>query len=199
MPRPRMFNETDVVTAVQDVFWAKGYAATSIDDLCSATGLGRGSLYGAFGDKHAMYLRALDGYCASALDQIRAELRGPKGTALDRVVNHIRKSVRTHVADTMRFGCLMANSASELSAADRDVVRRSKRVLDGWRRELAATLAQAQCDGELAADADPEALASLLLTVLRGMEAIRKQGSSAAAVTAAGEQAIALLPRATAT
>ena len=65
MPRPRMFNETDVVAAARDEFWTRGYAATSVDDLTNVTGLGKGSLYGAFGDKHGLFLRALDDYTVS--------------------------------------------------------------------------------------------------------------------------------------
>jgi TetR/AcrR family transcriptional repressor of nem operon len=61
MARPRKFTEEDVVTAARDQFWSAGYAGTSLEDLTEATGLGRGSLYGAFGDKHALYLRALRG------------------------------------------------------------------------------------------------------------------------------------------
>ena len=64
MARPRKFAEGDVVAAARDEFWTRGYAATSVDDLTAATGLGKGSLYGAFGDKHGLYLRALDDYIA---------------------------------------------------------------------------------------------------------------------------------------
>lgn len=57
--RPRKFDETEVVERARDVFWNYGYAASSLDDLAAATGLNRPSLYAAFGDKHALYLRAL--------------------------------------------------------------------------------------------------------------------------------------------
>ena len=66
MPRPRKFDESDVIAAARDEFWTRGYAATSVDDLTAATGLGKGSLYGAFGDKHGLFMRALDDYITSA-------------------------------------------------------------------------------------------------------------------------------------
>ena len=69
MPRPREFDEADVVAAARDEFWTRGYVATSVDDLTTVTGLGKGSLYGAFGDKHGLFLRALDDYITSALDE----------------------------------------------------------------------------------------------------------------------------------
>src|SRR6185312_14173543 len=62
VPRPRKFDESDVVAAARDEFWLRGYAATSVDDLTSVTGLGKGSLYGAFGDKHGLFMLALDDY-----------------------------------------------------------------------------------------------------------------------------------------
>ena len=81
MARPRKFDEAHVVAASRDLFWNQGYAATSIDDLSAATGLGRGSFYKAFGDKRSMFLRGLELYCTEAVDGIRAELRDPELSA----------------------------------------------------------------------------------------------------------------------
>ena len=77
----------------------RGYAATSVDDLTAATGLGKGSLYGAFGDKHSLYLRALDDYIASSLGEVRATLRDPAFSATDRLARHIRGQVKLLAAD----------------------------------------------------------------------------------------------------
>ena len=194
MARPRKFDEAAVIAASRDLFWTQGYAATSIDDLGDVTGLGRGSLYGAFGDKRTLFLRSLDMYCIEASEAIRVELRNPDLSARDRLVAHLRGFASITAADGSRRGCLMAKSAAELSSTDAEVAKRVKRTLDGWLRELTATIAEAQRDGDLSADVDTHALASLLLTVLRGMEAMRKGGASATTVKAAAEQAIMLLP-----
>lgn len=196
MPRPRNFDEAQVLSAARDVFRTHGYAATSVDDLCAATGLGRGSLYGAFGDKHSLYLRALDSYTASVIDEVRDELRESAGSAFERLVTHIRKRTRAQIADSKRLGCLLASGASELAATDREIVLRANRTMHAWRKELAATLAEAQRDGDLSPEADTDALANLLLTVLRGSEALRKQGFPPTAINAAADQAIALLAKA---
>src|ERR1700732_1861527 len=71
MARPRQFDEKRVVLAVREQFWDKGYAATSLQDLMRVSGLGKGSLYAAFGDKHQLFLRALHSYT----DDSHAELR----------------------------------------------------------------------------------------------------------------------------
>jgi TetR/AcrR family transcriptional repressor of nem operon len=196
MARPRKFDEAQVVRASRDLFWSHGYAGTSLDDLGEATGLGRGSLYNTFGDKRTMFLRSLDDYCTEASDGLRAQLRDPERAAYDRLVAHVEAITASTAADTERRGCLMAKSAAELSATDPDVAKRVKRTLDSWLRELTATISEAQRDGDVDPVADPRALASLLLAVLRGIEALRKGGASVVTINAAAQQAISLLPAA---
>src|SRR6202008_395063 len=99
MPRPRKFDEADVVAAARDEFWARGYAATSVDDLTSVTGLGKGSLYGAFGDKHSLFMLALDDYVGTSLDTVREQLCDATRSAYDRLVRHLRGQVRAIAAD----------------------------------------------------------------------------------------------------
>jgi TetR/AcrR family transcriptional regulator, transcriptional repressor for nem operon len=197
MARPRKFNEDQVVRASRDLFWSHGYAGTSLDDLGEVTGLGRGSLYNAFGDKHTIFLRSLDDYCTETSDGLRAQLRDPEMAAYDRLIAHVETITASTAADTERRGCLMAKSAAELSATEPEVTKRVKRTLDTWLRELTATISEAQRDGDLYHEADPRAVASLLLAILRGIEALRKGGASVATINAAARQAIALLPAAT--
>jgi TetR/AcrR family transcriptional regulator, transcriptional repressor for nem operon len=194
MARPRKFDEAEVVRTSRDVFWSRGYAGTSLDDLGAATGLGRGSLYNAFGDKHTMFLRGLDDYCTEIAVGIRAQLRDPATTAYHRLIAHIDAITASTASDTELRGCLLAKSAAELSATDAEVTKRVKRTLDGWLRELTSVISEAQRDGDIDTTADPRALASLLLAVLRGIEALRKGGASVATVKAAAQQAISLLP-----
>ena len=193
MPRPRKFDEDTVVAAARDRFWNGGYAATSVDDLTTATGLGKGSLYGAFGDKHALFVRALDGYCVDAIDRVEAQLRQPGVSAYDRLTGHVRTMVADIVADNERLGCMMAKSSAELGAADADVDRMVGESLTRWRGDLVECIAEAQRDGTVRADADPEALATTLLGLIRGFEALRKGGTAPAQITAAAEQALALV------
>jgi TetR/AcrR family transcriptional regulator, transcriptional repressor for nem operon len=196
MARPRKFVEDQVIEAARDQFWGHGYAGTSLDDLVAVTGLGRGSLYGAFGDKHTIFMRALDEYSTATMAAVRAELRGSAESAYDRLVGHIRSMARVNATDSKRRGCLTAKSAAELGATDKAVARGVKRFLDAYRSELAETIAAAQREGHLDSAVNSRDLAALVLAILRGMEALRKGGASSATITSAGEQAIALLPRA---
>jgi TetR/AcrR family transcriptional regulator, transcriptional repressor for nem operon len=195
MARPRKFVEDQVIAAARDQFWTHGYAGTSLDDLVAVTGLGRGSLYGAFGDKHTLFMRALDEYSTATMAAVRAELRDSAESAYDRLVGHIRSIARANAADSKRRGCLTAKSAAELAATDKAVARRVKRFFDVYQSELAETIAAAQREGDVDGAVNSQDLAALLLALLRGMEALRKGGASSAMITRAGEQAIVLLPR----
>ena len=196
MARPRKFVEDQVIEAARDQFWTHGYRGTSLDDLVAVTGLGRGSLYGAIGDKHTIFMRALDEYSTSTMAAVRAELRDSAQSAYDRLVGHIRSMARANATDSKRRGCLTAKSAAELAATDKAVARRVKLFLDRYQSELAETIAAAQREGDVDSAVNSRDLAALVLAILRGMEALRKGGASSATITRAGEQAIALLPRA---
>src|SRR5215469_11280107 len=74
MARPREFDSDSALESAMQVFWAKGYEATSLDDLCEATGLSRSSLYGTFGDKHDLLLRSLERYSERGSARIAATL-----------------------------------------------------------------------------------------------------------------------------
>jgi AcrR family transcriptional regulator len=136
MARPRTFDVDDVVAAARDEFWNRGYTATSIDDLTAATGLGKGSLYGAFGDKHRLYLRALDDYIATSLAGVRETLRDPRYGARERLVRHLRGQMKAIAADADRRGCMIAKGAAELAAADNDVEQKVAQAYAMWRDEL---------------------------------------------------------------
>ncbi|NGX07538.1 TetR family transcriptional regulator C-terminal domain-containing protein [Mycobacteroides franklinii] len=196
MARPRKFVEEDVVAAARDQFWTAGYAGTSLDDLTDATGLGRGSLYGAFGDKHELFLQALDDYANRVMTDITADLRDSDASGYDRLVNHLHSSanVTTPVA---RRGCLMAKSAAELGASDKDVLRRARRSLQTYEAELKAAVQAAQLDGDLDPRADTDGLALLILTFLRGSEALRKAGFTTARMRTVTDQFIEMWPRPT--
>ena len=194
MPRPRTFVEEDVVAAARDQFWSAGYAGTSLDDLTAATGLGRGSLYGAFGDKHSLYLRALDDYCTGTMAAVASDLAASGGSAYERLVGHLMKMADT-TASSARRGCLISKSAAELGSVDDDVTRRVSASLQHYQTLLTNTIAEAQRDGDVDTGADPEQLALLVLTFLRGSEAMGTAGYPPARIRSATEQFIALLPR----
>lgn len=195
MARPRAFDEDTVLKAARDQFWSDGYTATSVDDLAAATGLGKSSLYGAFGDKRSLFLRTLDQYCSAAADHVVEQLREPGLPAFERLTRHIRAVAADVAADSERRGCMMAKSSAELGAVDADVDRLISASLARWRDALVDTIEEAKREGSVAAGTDPEALATMLLSVIRGFETLRMGGVEPAQISAAAEQAVMLLPR----
>jgi TetR/AcrR family transcriptional repressor of nem operon len=195
MARPRSFDEAAVLRAARDKFWSSGYAGTKVDDIAAATGLGKGSLYGAFGDKHALFLRVFDDYCTEAVEGTRRTLGGPDSGAYQRIREHLIAIAEVTAADRDRRGCLIAKSTAECAEHDEAIAARSQRAFRDLGDQLTACIAAAQRAGDIHAGHNPAHLASLLLAVNRGIEALGKGGSSPAELHTIAETALALLPK----
>jgi TetR/AcrR family transcriptional regulator, transcriptional repressor for nem operon len=194
MARSRSFDEGEVLRVARDQFWSTGYAAARVDDIAAATGLGKGSLYGAFGDKHQLFLRTFDDHCAGLVVAVRRELDGPDGGAYERLRAHVLAVANATAVDVCRRGCLLAKGTAELSGQDPAVAATAHRTFAAIEEMLASCIAGAQRAGDIKQDADPARLAGLLLAVLRGIEALGKGGSSPDALRGIAETALALLP-----
>jgi AcrR family transcriptional regulator len=195
MARPRSFDEAQVLRAARERFSSTGYAATSIDEVAAATGLGKGSLYGAFGDKHQLFLRVFDGYCADVGEQVEQALAGPDAEAFERLRAHVHAVAANTAADVEHRGCLLARGTAELAGQDPAVAVSALRTFEFLEDLFVACLEKAQRHGDVDPEADPRALAGLLLAVLRGIEALGKAGKSEASLRGIAETALAALPR----
>jgi TetR/AcrR family transcriptional repressor of nem operon len=128
MARPREFEPGEVLEQATRVFLARGFEHTSLDELCAATGLNRSSLYGAFGDKRALYLRTLARYEAGSLERIRKAFDGKP----------VREALRAFLAGLVdaivegpgRRGCFIGNCAAEMARLDRATASRVKLSLE---------------------------------------------------------------------
>ncbi|MFC7387748.1 TetR/AcrR family transcriptional regulator [Sphaerisporangium rhizosphaerae] len=194
MARPRSFDENQVLRIARDRFWSAGYAATSVEDILTATGLGKGSFYGAFGDKRKLFQRVFDDYCTGLIEVLRRELDGPDEGAFARLRAQIMAIADETAADTCLRGCLLAKGTAELSEHDPQITAIARRTFDAIEEMLTACVAAAQRAGEISPDADPARLAALLLAVLRGIEALGKAGGSPASLPRIAETALSLLP-----
>jgi TetR/AcrR family transcriptional repressor of nem operon len=168
--RPREFDEERALEAAMDAFWRKGYESTSLADLCCCTGLHKGSLYQAFGDKHQLFMQSLKHYADR-------EFKETAAVALQQTspLDSIRAVVRTvcdHAAEGR--GCMMINSMVELAPHDPEV--RQAVQAEGQRRlhVLTELLTKAQQLGEIRPELMPEQLARQLLIGLAGSAALVK-------------------------
>ena len=172
MARPREFNEDQVTEALMEVFWEKGYQAASMQDLVAATGLLKGSLYGAFGDKQALYLVALRHYdrtrIQAGIDMLNSE-QGSVEQKVSRLFDSVIESVETGV---FAGGCLLCNASVEMAAIDSSV---GSEVNSTIRRLQAALVATLTSSGMSADEA--EASAAFIISTYFGSRVLAKAGA----------------------
>ena len=173
MARPREFEIQTVLDRAMHVFWMKGYDATSLDDLCKATGLGRSSLYAAFGDKHELFLTTLRRYEDQAVERITAALSGPH-TIRESMAILLGRMIDDIVAGPGRRGCFIGNCAAELARNDANAGNRVRRALDRIESVFRAALERAQERGEIARGSELDALARFLTASFQGLRLVGK-------------------------
>jgi AcrR family transcriptional regulator len=174
--RPRAFNIDEALDRALQVFWQKGYEGASLDDLTGAMGINRPSLYAAFGDKEALFRKALDRYEDGPSSFVREALKEP--TARGVVERLLYGAARMHTDPKTPPGCLMVHGALA-SGVGADTIRRelnSRRAADeaGLRRRLV----RAKAEGDLPPDAEPANLARYVVTIIRGMAVQAAGGAS---------------------
>lgn len=183
-----------VLHAVREQFWTAGYAATSLEDLMRVSGLGKGSLYAAFGDKRQLFLRTLRSYTDDGHDHLRRALAEPP-----RAIDALRMLVEAPIDDATdpdtRRGCLMANSTCELGNSDPEILAHAHRTYETSTALIADCVARAQDEGDLPGESDPIALARGLLAAQQGIVFMGRTGMDTATLTATARSLAAhLLP-----
>ncbi|MFI8892335.1 TetR/AcrR family transcriptional regulator [Streptomyces paradoxus] len=193
MARTKEFDPDAALQAALELFWQRGYEATSMSDLVEHLGIGRASIYATFGNKHELYLKALDRYDRAGLPPILRELSQP-GPALPAVRELVRRyAAEAADARTRLNGCMITNAAAELAPHDRATARHVERNWDQLETMLHSALVRAQAQGELPAGRDPLTLARMLLVLLQGLRVVGKASPDPGRVKDAAEQALALL------
>ncbi|GAA2258190.1 TetR family transcriptional regulator [Streptomyces ruber] len=193
MARTKEFDPDAALQSALELFWRRGYEATSMSDLVEHLGIGRASLYATFGSKHELYLKALDRYSENQSPLLLRELSRP-GPALPAVRAVVRRFATEAASDEERLrGCLVVNTATELAPHDDAAALRVVRSWDHLETLLHAALARAQAQGELPEDRDPRALARMLLVLMQGLRVVGKASADPARLLDAADQALALL------
>jgi TetR/AcrR family transcriptional regulator, transcriptional repressor for nem operon len=192
MSRPKEFNPDDAIEKAMQVFWHKGYEATSMEDLLSAMDLNRGSLYDTFGDKRQLFLKVVDRYCTTFVGSKFSLLDQP-GPALPALRRFIQGMIEGALADPQRRGCLIANTVMELSPHEKEIAGTLRQVLKMAEDTFFRVLARAKQQGELNSDKDPRALARFLTTMMQGTIVMIKAGTSADVVEQTAETALSIL------
>ena len=192
MPRPKEFNPDDAIEKAMQVFWHKGYEATSMEDLLTAMDLNRGSLYDTFGDKRTLFLKVMDRYCTTFAGPKFSLLDQP-GPALPTLRRFISGMIEGGLADPQRRGCLIANTVMELSPHEKEIAGKLRQALKMAEDTFFKVLARAKQQGELKPDKDPRALARFLTTMMQGTIVMIKAGASTDVVKQTAETALSIL------
>lgn len=175
MGRPREFDQEKVLDDAMLAFWRHGYLGTGVQQLVTATGINRASLYSTFGNKQQLFLMALKRYTGICVEDLRAALGIGKSRVagirnmLDYFMGGILKTAR---------GCMLYNTALEVSTYDKQICR----TVEAGMREIESLLAEhiqaAQAEGEVSAGLEPLMLAR---TVMAAMQSMTVRGSADAA------------------
>jgi TetR/AcrR family transcriptional regulator, transcriptional repressor for nem operon len=176
MARPKEFDQERALRQAIRLFSQQGFAATSTDDLMRVMDVGRQSMYDTFGDKRALFLKALTMYVAESVHSINVELER-SGSAISAVQKALvtfaeRKDLSSAV------GCMGLNAISEFGQRDADVTRITRSAARVQRQTLMRVLIRAKKQGELSSDADLDSMADFFESTLAGIRMAAKAGKS---------------------
>lgn len=172
MGRPKQFDPDAAVDQAMGLFWQKGFAATTPQDLVAELGIGKGSLYNTFTSKRALFDLALRRYVDMRVAGVVETLSGP-GPVTERLRTALERLAEADAAVSSR-GCLAVNTTVELAGSDEAAAHAVSRMFRRVEDEFRAVIAEGQRSGEIAAGRDAGELASLLLTAFVGMSVLIK-------------------------
>lgn len=178
--RPRSYDPDRAMAQATAAFWDTGYSGTSLDDLSAATGMNRPSLYGAFGDKHTLYLKAIEGYRAMARAGMQTALPydGPLKEALGGLY---QRAISLYLSgENGARGCLLVSTAATEAVMDPEIRRAARAALEEIDAAFEARFRHACEQGELPRSADPAALAKLASAILHTLSIRARTGASRA-------------------
>src|SRR5260370_15829395 len=173
MGRHKEFDREETLHKAMEVFWSRGYEAASIQDLVKHMGINRQSLYDTFGDKHALYLQALDRYREVESRKV-FELMERPGSVKKSVRQLYEGVVKKALGDGQRRGCFMGNAMSELAGRCKETAARTCSNMAAAEGAFYHALLRGKKEGELKGLRDPRAVARFLNSSLQGLVLMAK-------------------------
>lgn len=168
MPRSKEFDTEEALTKAMLLFWDKGYVQTSVDEVVNHTGVSLYSLYNTFGDKKELFIKVLDHYQESVITDLLRELN-QADASLPQLHKYFQNLVSIAQNQEKKMGCLMCNTAIELSTHDSQIAQKVDHYLKKVTKALRHTLSNAISKQELDPDTDIEGLTDYLMGVVLGL------------------------------
>ncbi|MEU6992192.1 TetR/AcrR family transcriptional regulator [Streptomyces sp. NPDC046465] len=193
MARPRSFDEERALDAAMHAFWVNGYEATSTQDLCEATGLGRSSIYNTFTSKHDLFRRSLTRYMETMNAGQTEILEDAELSATERVRALLARVIEGDLEQRENghsIGCLTVNTTVELAGRDPEAAGMLERDLAARLTVLRATIRTGQLDGDITTERDADTLARFVNAIIGGMRVSAQAGADRAALRAIAETAL---------
>ena len=189
MARPRGFNELEVMENLMKVFWDKGYEATTMQDLVKASGLLKGSLYGAFGDKQTIYLATLKHYNRTRMHS-QIEILNGEGSVRQKISRLFDNVIEATKRDVFAGGCLLCNASMEKAVTDKLVKNEIKTTIRRLKIAIVDAVKKEGVNEDQAAS-----LAAFIISAYFGIRVLAKAGAPAAMMGETRDHCLQLLPR----
>jgi TetR/AcrR family transcriptional regulator, transcriptional repressor for nem operon len=173
MARTREFDEDKIIETATHLFWNKGYNAVSTQDLIDAFGISRSSMYGAYKDKHSLFILALQHYRQTTTETM-LNLLSNSVSFIDTITLLLNQVIKENITDNQTRGCFIVNTAIELAPHDNEVLeiisQNRKNIIEG----LANAIQKGIDNQELTKNNDPKALANYFYQLITGLRADAK-------------------------
>jgi len=189
MARPRGFDELEVMESLMKVFWDKGYEATTMQDLVKASGLLKGSLYGAFGDKQTIYLAALKHYNRTRM-HAQIEILNGEGSVRQNISRLFDNVIEATKRGVFAGGCLLCNASLEKAVTDKLVKNEIKTTIRRLKVAIVDAVKKEGVNEDQAAS-----LAAFIISAYFGTRVLAKAGAPAAMIGETRDHCLQLLPR----
>lgn len=173
MARHKEFDRDEALQKAMEVFWARGYEAASIQDLVERMGINRQSLYDTFGDKHALFLQALDRYHEVESRKLFELLERP-GSVKKALRQLFTGVIEGALCDRERRGCFMNNAMSELAGRCAATAEKTGRNMEAIEGAFYRALVRGKKEGELTGVREPRAVARYLYSSFQGLALMAK-------------------------
>lgn len=175
--RPRQYDEDKVLQAAEQVFWQKGYSATSLDDLAGAMGMNRPSIYRAFGDKEAIYRKVLMLFCQK-MESVYGQTMLDSGDIRQRLKRFYSGALRVYTADAQAKGCLVMSTAVAAAYCHPDIQSDLFNIIRDLDNKLSEQFQQAITSGEVSSSASGESRGAMAQSLLHSLSLRARAGES---------------------
>ena len=192
MARSKAFNEEDVLDKAVEVFWAKGYEATSMQDLVDAMGIQRGSLYATFGCKQQLFLLSLERY-GKVVVSILLDILESKPSAVESIELFFAQLVEHLLTAGPLRSCLVTNSAIERGLRDEETRQQVLHLLNALEKGFYNTLKRARKNGEISEELDLNTVANFLTSNMQGLLVMGKVCSDRSVLEGINQMTLSIL------